>query len=874
MRFMQDKGQLVNFLTFTLNGQQLRARKGETILAVALREGLHIPHFCYHKYLSVVGQCRACLVEILDAGNGKSIPKLQTSCSTPAAEGMVVSSENERVDEAYKGVFEFLLKNHPLDCPVCDQGGECPLQDQSMAYAKSFSRTHEFRRIYPQKEISPYIKPEMNRCVHCTCCIRFTQEIDGGGEFGWAYRGDHTEVGIFEDLALTSIVSGNVIDICPVGALTDNKYRFTARVWEMIHTEGPCTLCSVGCRQRVWTKDGMIKRVTAGENDEVNDSWICDVGRYGWSGVHGESRIQTPMLRKGGRLQPVSWEEAIAAVAGRFSAIREESGGGAIAGLGGGWSTNESAYQFGVFLRAILGSNNVDCRIHPRDAAQSEAQRIALGGIGGHGSIEALGRAKVILLVGSDPFRENPILALQVRKAHRAGAVIVSVNPRRVDLRLYWRLHHLNPLQGEMARTLRALAKNLAGEGVFPEGEGAEAYRTALEGEEIGDLLRFAGIEAEPLAEATRGLLSAAEGGAAVLVGPAVCDEAASVEAVNLSLCIGGEIIFASATPNMQGALDMGLHPGCLPGGVPLDSAKARERCANAWGHPVGPDAGLSAEAVFDALSGGGVRAVYLFGCDPVAEHPDGDRARKALEAAEFVVLHASHANASMGCADAVLPAVTFYESEGTVTNLERRVQRLRRALPPAVEGGPKEDWKIFCDIAAGMESPMKAHSLERIRLEARSLAGDYAAAFGRLPEEGLRLARPAHGRFQARNLPNHIPVKEVLRLFLSPALPHSGSFFASANHLWDMPGPALALSPFDAAQAGIEDGDDAEIGWGGRSIRMPVVLDETLPAGMVVAPEGFLRIHGDARLNRGGDPQGRGVEISLSAPGRVGVRV
>ncbi|MEE9257256.1 MAG: 2Fe-2S iron-sulfur cluster-binding protein, partial [bacterium] len=217
-------------ITFTLNGREMKAQKGESVLGAALRVGAHIPNFCFHKNLSVVGQCRACLVDVLDAGNGKPIPKLQPSCALPAGEGMVVDTENARVKEAQEGVFEFLLKNHPLDCPVCDQGGECPLQDQSMAYAKAISRTQELRRIYPEKGISPFIKPEMNRCVHCTRCIRFSHEIDGGGEFGWAHRGDRTEVGIFGDLPLTSVVSGNVIDICPVGALKDTKYRFTARV--------------------------------------------------------------------------------------------------------------------------------------------------------------------------------------------------------------------------------------------------------------------------------------------------------------------------------------------------------------------------------------------------------------------------------------------------------------------------------------------------------------------------------------------------------------------------------------------------------------------------------------------------------------------
>lgn len=853
-------------ITFTLNGETVAARKGEPLLEAALRRGLHIPHFCYHRYLPVVGQCRACLVDVLDAGNGKPIPKLQPSCATPAVQGMVVSTVSSRVKEAQEGVFEFLLKNHPLDCPVCDQGGECPLQDQTMAYAKAVSRTHELRRIYPRKEISAYVKPEMNRCVHCTRCIRFSHDIDGGGEFGWANRGDRTEVGIFEDLPLTSIVSGNVIDICPVGALTDNKYRFTARVWEMAHAEGPCTLCSVGCRQRVWRMGEELKRVTAGENPGVNDAWICDVGRFGWSGVHARERILRPLVRREGSLQPASWPEALGLAARRLGAIRRESGGGAIAGLGGAWATNESAFQFAAFFHEVLGSSNVDCRIHPRDAAQTEAQFAAFGGAGGLGSIAELGRAKAILLVGSDPFEEHPILALQVRKAVRAGGSVVSVHPRRVDLRLRAGVRHLNPLPGETARALRALAKALAGPGAAPSGEGAEAYAQALSSASLEALCREADLDPREVQGAARALRP--EGGeVVVLAGPGAQDEAAA-EAVNLALLLRAGLLFASAGPNLQGALDMGLHPCLLPGGRPLGDAAAREACQAAWGKAVSGTPGLPAEGVWDALNGGRVRALYLFGCDPAAEHPEGARVRRALEAAEFVVLHASHANASLDYADVVLPAPTLYEEEGSVTSLERRVQRLRRALKPL--GEAREPWRVFAELSRAMEAPMKAHTLDGVRLQARRLALEYAGPFSRLPEEGVLLARERRGAFCAAALPPAAPPAGELRLLLAPALWLSGSFAASAGHLKDMPRAALRLSPPDADRIGAGEGDEAELELGGRSLRLPVRVDGSLPVGLAQAPEGYLAaLRGslDAGAARSGVP----VRVRAASAAKVG---
>ncbi len=789
-----------------------------------------------------------CLVDVIDAGNGKPIPKLQPSCATPAEDGMVVESQNERVRRAQESVFEFLLKNHPLDCPVCDQGGECPLQEQTMAYAKAFSRTHELRRIYPRKEISPYIKPEMNRCVHCTCCIRFTTEIDGGGEFGWAHRGDMIEVGVFEDLPVTSIVSGNVIDICPVGALTDNKYRFTARVWEMSHTDGPCALCSVGCRQRVWTMFDEIKRVTAGENEEVNDTWICDVGRWGWSGVHAEDRILKPMIRKGGSLQTATWEEAIHLIADRFEAICGE-GGGALAGLGGACATNESAYQFGVFIRTVLRSNNLDCRIHPRDVNQTEAQRASFGAIGGLGSIESIGRAKAVLLVGSDPFEEHPILALQARKAHQAGAQVVSIHPRRVDLRLYGRMHHLTPVPGEEARALQALAKSLVRSGASPEGDGAEDYRRALERADMDTLCRESAVDSNDIDAAAKALRPD-EGEAAVIIGPGLRGEAAAAEAVHISLLLGANLVFAAGAPNLQGALDMGLHPELLPGGRPVIDA----------GTP-----GAGTDGTLNAAAEGKVRGLYLFGCDPVAEHPDGDLARNALEGAEFVVLHASHANASMEYADVVLPALTLYEEEGTLTNLERRVQRLRRSVKPVAGRDAKEAWRVFCDISRAMERPMKAHALDTIQAEARSLAGDYAQAFGKIPELGLRIAREGQGAYRPVELPPAAQEPDGLRLILSPASWLSGAFIASAYHMSDKPGAALRLSPSDAARIGVADGGEVELTLGEQTVRLPARTDATLPVGLAAAPEGYLGALGGASLNRGGDGRGQSVKIRLA---------
>ncbi len=849
-------------VTFVFNDQSVTMDRGLPVLEAALRIGAHVPHFCYHRNLSIVGQCRACLVEVLDAGNGRPIPKLQPSCATPVAEGMVVSSVTPRVIEAQEGVFEFLLKNHPLDCPVCDQGGECPLQDQTMAYGKAISRTHEFRRIYPRKELSPFIKPEMNRCVHCTRCIRFTEEIDGGAEFGWAQRGDRTEVGIFEDLPLTSIVSGNVIDICPVGALTDNKYRFTARVWEMEESRGPCTLCSVGCHQSVWTKDGEIKRVTAAENERVNDTWICDVARFGWSGAHGGGRITQPMIRKDGELVTVGWAEAVGEAARGLGAIVEKSGGSAVAGLGGASSTNETAYQFGVFMRSVLGTNHVDSRIHPRDIVQTDVQRAALGGVGGAGSIEELGRSKAIVIVGSDPFTQHPILALQIRKAHRAGAVIVNVNQRRIDLRVQGWTHHLVPVLGGISRTLRALATCLVDGGMKPEGANAAEYAALLDSVELTRLCEEADVAAEDIMDATRAILGA-KGPVSVVSGPGETGKVAVTEAINLGFLLRANILFATGAPNLQGAVDMGLHPEMLPGGE-LSDEVARVVCGEVWGRPPDAQAGKGAGDILDGLASGEVKGLYILGCDPPAEHPDGARAREALGKADFVVLQTSHLNVSAQFADVVIPAPTLYEEAGSVTNLERRVQSLPRTLKPMIDKMIPEAWRAFVDIAKAMERPLRANVLEKIQIQARSLIGDYADAFGRISDEGLHLEREGVRTFQIAQIPEKEAQEPGLRMLLTPVLWLSGAYMGSACHLADMPEAALALSPGDAEKLGVADGESVEFEVGGEIVRLPVHVDRNVPTGVAFAPEGCLRVHGDSLLNTGGAPGRQGVEIQV----------
>ena len=351
--------------TFTLNGKTVTVPPGTSVLQACQQQGIEIPHFCYHPRLPVVGNCRMCQVEI------EKQPKLAVSCFTAAADGMVVHTHSPRAVEARKAVLEFLLANHPLDCPVCDRGGECPLQDYTMRHGPGESRYREpkVHRI-KHREIGPHIVFDAERCILCTRCVRFTHHVSGTGELGVFGRGDRNEIGLFPGRSLDNPYSGNVIDLCPVGALTSRDYRFKSRPWDLLRTaDTVCGLCSMGCNItldiRPLTRGSEVLRVRPRENDAVNASWICDEGRFRFTFIHDPARLGEPRVRRAGGLRPAAWEEALAALAEGLRGVRDRHGPGAVGAIASPRMTNEEAAAFARFVREVLGSPHLDFRLRP-----------------------------------------------------------------------------------------------------------------------------------------------------------------------------------------------------------------------------------------------------------------------------------------------------------------------------------------------------------------------------------------------------------------------------------------------------------------------------------------------------------------------------
>ncbi|MFQ6058351.1 MAG: NADH-quinone oxidoreductase subunit NuoG, partial [Anaerolineae bacterium] len=436
-------------VTLTIDNRQVTVPEGTLVVEAARQAGIEIPVFCHHPRLEPVGMCRMCLVEIgapvrdrqtgelqLDE-EGKPVirwfPKLQTGCTTPVSEGMVVRTRTQRVADVRRGILEFLLTSHPLDCPVCDKGGECPLQDLTFIYGPGTSRFEVEDKYHFEKPIplGPLIVLDRERCILCARCIRFCDEIPDDHVLGFLNRGRGMEVVTFSNPPFGSKFSGNTIDICPVGALTSADFRFKARVWELTNVESICPHCSVGCNLILGVRTHHIKRVIPRENAAVNDIWLCDKGRFGHHFVGSQERLQRPLIRKDGELTPASWDEALDLVAERLGQIRDEAGPDALGGLAGDRCANEDLYLFQKLFRAVIGTNNVDR--WPPEAEPDDL--VATLGTGRGTNLGAMGPGSAILLLGADLEEEQPVLMLRVKGAAERGAQLIVANgrPTRLD---------------------------------------------------------------------------------------------------------------------------------------------------------------------------------------------------------------------------------------------------------------------------------------------------------------------------------------------------------------------------------------------------------------------------------------------------------
>jgi NADH-quinone oxidoreductase subunit G len=685
----EKKDELIHL---TIDDRPIAVPPGTFVWAAARQIGIEIPIYCYHPKMPPLGACRMCFVEI------EKMPKPpQTACTTPVSEGMIVHTNTEKVIKARKGTLEFLLINHPLDCPICDKGGECDLQDFTFRHGPGGTRFDLYKRHYPKPiPVSDNVMLDRERCILCQRCTRFSSEISMDNGLVMVSRGYKMEVGTAPDHAFDSIFSGNTVEMCPVGALTATNYRFKSRPWELKHTPSVCNNCSVGCNVRVDVRVDKVMRLMSRTNDGIDDGWLCDRGRWGFEFVNSPQRLRTPLMRvhRNKKLEPATWDEACYFIATRLRGIIDKHGAQAIGGIGSTRTTNEEAYLFQKLLRQVIGSPNIDHHHGhfpgPRDPLTGKPWMMT-------NSIAEIEQASHIVLIAADPYQRQPVLDLRIKKAMKEGAKIYIVNSAETELDRFAvskitipqygagmaakiLLHHIlsgdiGALSGACGARFNSFAPNE--EAVGPDSSRPSLiYRPLGEGQNPFDPETTTQLQhlADEIAHAKGAIILYDE---MVTLDPGCEDLATDLQALAV---LTGNIDHPGAgvgplfkDANSLGARDMGLLPDVLPGYQPA------------------PETGMT---YAEMLSSPQIKALYVMGANP-ARHMPGS---PPIYRGEFLIVQDIVLTETAQQADVVLPAVTFAEKEGSMTNIDHHVQAIRRALRPLP--GAKADWEILVELA------------------------------------------------------------------------------------------------------------------------------------------------------------------------------
>ena len=624
-----------------LDGKKIEVVEGSTIIHAADQAGTYIPHFCYHKKLSIAASCRMCLVDV------EKMPKPMPACATTVAPGMVIRTRSEKAVKAQKSVMEFLLINHPLDCPICDQGGECQLQDLAVGYGGSASRYEEEKRVVAVKDVGPLISmQEMSRCIQCTRCVRFGQEVAGVMELGMTHRGEHAEIETFVGQSVDSELSGNMIDICPVGALTSKPFRYSARTWELARRKSVSPHDSTGANLIVQVKNNKVMRVVPLENEAVNECWIADRDRFSYESLSSDERLTSPMLKQGGAWVAVDWQTALAYVAKGLKGIKKEHGAASIGALVSPHSTLEELFLASSLMSA-LGSPNIDYRLRNAEFAAVEGIR-HLGR-----SIASLSTLQSALVVGSNLRKDHPLFAQRIRQAVRAGCMLSVIGSAAQD----WAMPVANTLLASDASWVQALA-DVAAAVAAEKGVAAPAD----------------GVASDAAKAIARSLLTGER--KAVLLGNGAAHHARASSLLALANWIG-EQTGASVGYLTEAANTVGAQlAAALPG-------------AN------GKNAGQ--------MLGGAMKAVLLLNTEPEFDSAAGAAAADGLKQAEMVVT-LSPFKANMEFSDVLLPIAPFTETSGTFVNAEGRIQSFHAVVKPLGETRPA--WKVLRVLANMLEIP------------------------------------------------------------------------------------------------------------------------------------------------------------------------
>jgi NADH-quinone oxidoreductase subunit G len=828
-------------INLIIDGREVTATEGEMLHDAAKRGDVEIPVFCYEPKLGdPVGACRMCLVEI------EGIPKLQTSCSTPVRDGMVVHTRTDQVKHAQSAVVEFLLVNHPLDCPVCDKGGECPLQDISYGWGPGKSRMTDNKRHFEKPiELSPLVAIDRERCILCYRCVRFSQEVAEDEQLQLLERGDRTFVGTFDDRPYVAPFHGNITDLCPVGALTNYTYRFRARPWDIEQAGSVCTLCPSQCNVSFTVRDERVKRVIARDNSDVDDGWLCDRGRYGFEMFDAEERVRGPKLRGG---VEASWEDAIAKAAAGL-----KHGGAQSAAIVGD-ASNEEGYLVQRIMREALGSPHIDSR-PSRGPGREALVRLSQPEISAR--VRDIDDAGAILVVGTDPLHSSPILDLRIRKAIRRNGAKLAVATEAPTT-----------LDGGAAAVARYAP---GGAGAFLAGLESELHNPG-EYSDIAATLK----DAESVV-VIWGDRIGREGDDAIA---ALLDLAS---ALDLASTDGSGLLEVPDFTNARGLREAGCLPDAGPGLSATRPPLTTSEVAN------GGSTGMATEEIREALESGELKTLVLFGVDPLRDFPDTTAWKNALAKADHVIAFSTFETATTAIADVVFPLETHAEKDGTVSHPDGRLQRVR---PSASRPGDiRPNWGVLAELSltlghdTGVSSQPSAFAAlaNEVPFYAGITDADiggrgvlWQEAGGSAGPDSADAARRDAGSVSA----DEIGASGSVSGESGPAdLSDSSNELALATYrdLWA--GPITELNPPlrflapqqraeisvpDAKRLGLSSGDAVSVSQNGTSVQAKVAIKERVPEGVCFLLEGVAEGNANQLLN--GSPVNVRIEKTPAA--------
>lgn len=828
-------------ITLTVNNKEIKLEKPTTVLEAAKQAGIKIPALCYHEQLKTYGGCRLCLVEV------EKMKTLQTACTLLTIDGMVVKTESEQIAKARRGMLEFLLINHALDCPYCDKAGECDLQDYVEKYGPTKGRFREKKRTIPESLEDPLIVRNMERCILCTRCVRMCDDVQGAFALSLINRGGHSHIQPFSGGTFDCEYCGNCVSACPVGSLMSRLHRHAYRPWQIeSETETICPYCGVGCTFLIQGRANNIVRVVPKFGTGLNNGLLCARGRFGYEFVGSKERLKIPLIRKNGVLEPSPWEEAISLVAKKLSEIRDRQGSKVIGGIASSRCTNEDNYVFQKFMRVTIGTNNIDSTARMGYAG---AQRL-IENIFGQGAtanlIAGLANSDTIFCLGGDPTAINPILGLQIRASRRNGGNILTIG----NLKGF---KHFSPVALKpLIYTENALLEGIITE--LSKKKGLTGEKPVLEERIKNITTSFEDVEKEcritrsELDDFMNILVNAVS--PCIILGPELIqrtDGSYSVMLVSaLSYLINARIFLLSERPNEQGLLDMGCEPDMLPGFRPVAFPTFRKRYESVWKAKIPDENGLTLFEMIEAAKDGSLKAMYIMGENPVFNLPNSTKIESALKNLEFLIVQDIFLTETAQIADVVLPSLSWSEKEGTYTNLERRIQRLRRAL---LKDGI-EDWRIVTEVSKNMGIPLDYSSAEEIQTEISAVSPLYKDITYADIERG-DLIWPYKGEPLRGGL-EEIRLKDISRLMLripddklyitvEKPLFLSGTLSRKATALNRIyPEAVVKINPLSAKKLGLNSGDIVSVSTEVSILKLPVAFDMAVHESAVVISNNF----------------------------------